>query len=241
MYEKSRAIVLRIHKLDDEKRIAEVYTECRGFLSFRISQGGGKRSKMKSTYFLPLNLLELEYDYRERFPLQTINELSLLSSMQMSSFNPYKSAIILFLSEFLVNILRKEPKNEELFTFLVDSFEWLERSDTDFPSFHLALVTQITRFLGIPPFMDSYVPGYYFDMQESSFVEMPPVHGVFLAPEYATLLAAMYRVPYEDMHLLELSRQDRREYLKILIHYYQLHFPGFTDMKSLTVLSDLFE
>lgn len=241
MYEKSRAIVLRVHKLDDEKRIAEVYTESRGFLSFRIALGNGKRSKMKNTYFLPLNVLELEYDYRERFPLQNISELSLQSSIQMSCFNPYKSAIVLFLSEFLVSILRKEPQNNELFSFLVDSLAWLERNEKEFMSFHLAFVTQMTRFLGIPPFIDSYFAGSYFDMQESAFVQLPPVHGLFLSPEYAALLAAFYRVAYDDMPLLVLSRQDRREFLHILVRYYQLHFPGFAELKSLSVLSDLFE
>lgn len=241
MYEKSRAIVLRIHKLDDEKRILEVYTEVRGFLSFKLNQKPGKKSRMKSTYFLPLNILELEYDYRERFSVQNLGELTLLSSMQMSCFNPYKSAIELFLSEFLVHVLRKEPQNEALFSFLDHSFSWLRCSETDFASFHLLFMTQMTRFLGIPPFMESYEAGCYFDLQESVFVRTPPPHAHFLEPEQATLLAVLYRADYEAMQLIELSRQDRKDYLRILVLYYQMHFPGFPEMKSFNVLSDLFE
>lgn len=241
MYEKSRAIVLRIHKLDDEKRIVEVYTESRGFLAFRINQKPGKSSRMKSTYFLPLNILELEYDYRERFEVQTIQDLSLISSMQMACFNPYKSAIVLFLAEFLGYVLRKEPQNSALFAFLTESLEWLERNESDYMNFHLLFMTQMTRFLGIPPSLESYTPGSYFDLQESVFRECPPVHALFLEPEYATMLALVFRASYDTMQLIVLSRKDRVEYLRILIGYYQMHFPGFPDLKSQAVLSDLFE
>lgn len=241
MYEKSKAIVLRIHKLDDEKRIVEVYTEARGFLSFRIKQKAGKNSKMKNTYFLPLNILELEYDYRERSEVQTIQDLSLLSSMQMACFNPYKSAIVLFLAEFLVQVLRKEPQNQTLFSFLQESFDWLEKSESDFSNFHLLFLTHMTYFLGVPPAMDTFVPGSYFDMQESVFLPQPPVHSSFLEPEYATMLALVFRASYTSMQMIVLSRKDRVEYLRILTGYYQMHFPGFPDLKSQSVLSDLFE
>lgn len=241
MYEKSKAIVLRVHKLDDEKRIVEVYTQLRGFLSFRITQKPGKNSKMRTTYFLPLNILELEYDYRERFEVQTIHDLSLQSSMQMACFNPYKSAIVLFLAEFLVYVLRKEPQNDTLFSFLEESFAWLEKSESDFTNFHLLFLTHMTSFLGIPPSMETFVPGSYFDMQESTFVQQPPAHSLFIEPEYATMLALVSRASYATMQLIVLSRKDRVEYLRILTHYYQLHFPGFPDLKSQAVLSDLFE
>lgn len=241
MYEKTRAIVLRIHKLDDERRILEVYTETRGFLSFRLNQNSGKKSRMRNPFFLPLNILELEFDYRERLSIQLFNEVSLLSSVQTTCFNPYKSAIVLFLAEFLTYILRKEPQNVLLFSFLFRSFVWLAEHDSDFMSFHLLFVTQMTCYLGIPPFMDSYSPGSYFDLQDSTFTHVPPVHGQFIQPEYATLLSAMYRADYNTMKLLILSRQDRKEYLYILVRYYQIHFPGFPEMKSLTVLSELFD
>lgn len=240
MFEKSRAIVLRIHKLDDEKRIAEVYTETRGILSFKFTQAKGKRTKIKSTYFLPLTILELEYDYRERFSVQTIRDISLQFSMQMSCFNPYKSAMVLFLSEFLAYILRKEPQNGSLFQYLVSSFHWLDASRSDFMSFHLAFIAQITRFLGIPPFWDSFQHGFYFDMQDSVFTDCPPVHGFFLSPEQTALLAALYRTDFESMKFLVLSREDRNEFLKNMICYYRIHFPGFPEMKSLSVLSELF-
>ena len=240
MYEKSRAIVLRIHKLDDEKRIAEVYTETRGILSFKFTQTKGKRTKIKSTYFLPLTILELEYDYRERFSVQTIGDLSLQFSMQMSCFNPYKSAMVLFLSEFLAYILRKEPQNGSLFQYLVSSFHWLDASHSDFMSFHLVFMVQLTRFLGIPPFWDSFQQGFYFDMQDSEFTDCPPVPGFFLSPEQTVLLAALYRTDFDSMKFLVLSREDRNEFLKNMICYYQIHFPGFPEMKSLSVLSELF-
>lgn len=240
MFEKCRAFVLRVHKIDDEKRIVEMYTSTRGFISFKTKIQQGKRARLKAPFFLPMNMLEVHYDYRERFSVQNLGEISLLSSMQSSAFNPFKSSMVLFLSEILVYILRKEPQNGPLFAFLEHSFRWLDAAEQDYMNFHLLFLTQLTHFLGVPPALDSFHAGFFFDMNESVFVSLPPVHGNAMEPEMAALMATLCRASYDDLHLLSLTAADRGNFLHQMVRYYQMHIPGFPELKSLAVLEELF-
>jgi DNA repair protein RecO (recombination protein O) len=42
------------------------------------------------------------------------------------------------------------------------------------------------------------------------------------------------------MHLFRLSRPERARILEILLLYYRLHLPAFPELRSLSVLKDLY-
>lgn len=240
MYEKTKGIVLRVNKLDDERKILEVYTKERGCLSFVVNSNVSKNSKLKNVYFFPLTVLTLEYDYRQRYSMQTISGLVLNTSIQSGGFNPYKSAISLFLAEFLSFVLKHEPHNEPLFDFIENSLKWLQESYNGFNNFHLLFMAHISKFLGIPPSMETYRAGMYFDMMDSVFVTEQPTHPFFLVPEAADLFSILFRTTYDTMSMIVLSRQNKQDLMTILTRYYQLHYPGIPDLKSQSVLTDVF-
>ena len=82
-------------------------------------------------------------------------------------------------------------------------------------NFHLLFLTQLTHFLGVPPALDSFHAGFFFDMNESVLCSLPPAHGNAMEPEMAALMATLCHASYDDLHLLSLTAADRGNFYQI--------------------------
>ena len=102
-------------------------------------------------------------------------------------------------------------------------------------------MVQLLRFLGIYPNIDEFASGRYFDLAQGCAVREHPLHPNFLMPDDAGLFVSLLRTGYDSMHLLELNRKLRGEYLATLSLYYRLHIPEFPELKSAAVLRELFD
>jgi DNA repair protein RecO (recombination protein O) len=60
-------------------------------------------------------------------------------------------------------------------------------------------------------------------------------------PQAAALIQLLMRMDFVSMHLFRLSRADRNRILELLILYYRLHIPQFPELRSLSVLQELFQ
>jgi DNA repair protein RecO (recombination protein O) len=47
------------------------------------------------------------------------------------------------------------------------------------------------------------------------------------------------RMDFPTMHLFRLSHTERNRIVDVLLHYYRLHIPQFPELKSLSVLQEL--
>ena len=100
---------------------------------------------------------------------------------------------------------------------------------------------RLSRCLGFYPNLDHYHAGAYFDLRESEFLQVPPVHRDFLYPEEAEKVQLMMRMDYPTMHLFRMSHQERNRLLEVSLIYYRLHLPDFPEMKSISVLQELYQ
>ena len=123
---KSKAIVLRSMKFGDASLIIDMFTEQEGRISFITRIPKTAKGKIKKQYFQPLTLLELEFDYRPHTSLHHIKEVSILYPYASIPFDPIKSAILLFLSEFLYHVTRSEQQNLQLYNYVCTSLQWLD-------------------------------------------------------------------------------------------------------------------
>ena len=242
MLQTTRAIVLRTIKYKDTSLIADVYTDVRGRcqLSLRIPKTG--RGKVPVVLFQPLALLELEIDVRPHTNIYKVTEAKTLLPFSDIPFNPYKQAIVMFLSEFLTRALREEEQNQSLFEYLYYSISFLDGSSAGFSNFHVVFLLRLSRFLGIYPNFENYHAGDYFDLQNATFVGLRPLtHTHYLAPEEAVYIPQLSRINFETMHLFRFSRTERNRMLTVLNEFYRLHLPDFPELKSLQVLRELFD
>lgn len=241
MQEKTKAIVLRTIKYGDSSLILELFTENRGLVSFLVRQSANSRqSGRRQVLFQPLTILQLDFDYRPKATLQKLKDVTLYYPFYSVLSNPVKSAVFLFLSDFLYHALRGEPANTPLFEYLVASLEWFDRCEQGYANFHLLFLMRLTRFLGFYPSVEEYHSGDYFDLQNACFTSFQPLHTAFLGPVEAARVPMMLRMNYDTMHRFLFNRQERNRFLNILNDYYRLHIPDFPELPSIEILREVF-
>lgn len=242
MLQKTLGIVLHSLKYNDTTNIVDIYTEALGRVSFLVSASRSKKSAVKSVLFQPLSIIEIEANVRPNANMQRIKEAKSAFPFQSIPFDPYKSAISFFLAEFLYKSVREETENHPLFAYLKHSIAWLDGCRENFANFHLVFLMRLSRFLGLYPNIEDYQEGDYFDLLNACFTSVrPQVHSYYIGGEEAYRVTRLMRMNYETMHLFEMSRTDRTRCLSIMNDYYRLHIPGFTELKSLAVLQELFD
>jgi len=241
MLQKNRGIVLHSIKYNDNSNIVEIYTELSGRASFLVNLPRSKKSAVKSVLFQPLSIIEFEADYRPTSNLHRVKEAKSYYPFSSLPYDPYKSAIALFIAEFLYRAVREETENRPLFAYLVHSIQWLDEQNKGFANFHLVFLMRLSRFLGLYPNLEDYRDGDYFDLLNACFTIKKPFHGSFIEPDEASRLVKLMRMNYDTMHLFAMNRVERSRCLLIINDYYRLHLPEFPALKSLDVLKELFD
>ncbi len=241
MNTKTEAIVLRTIKYGDHKIIVDTFTKEAGRVSFSVALSSSGKGKMKKLYFQPMTLLELTCDIRPNRQLQNLKEVRLAAPASSIPLHADKTAITLFLAEFLCHSLRLEQRNVALFDYICDSLQWLDAASEDYANFHLTFLMRISRFLGFYPNLENYREGCVFDLRTSCFSATVPVHRDFIAAADATILQQLMRMNYATMRLFRMSRWERNRITAVLLNYYRIHLPGFPELKSVEVLQQLFD
>lgn len=240
MLQKSIGIVLHSLKYNDSMNIVDMYTEHAGRVSYSIRFSHSRQSKVKPVLFQPLAFIEFEADCRPKTRLYPIRDAKSWFPFQTIPYDPYKSAMALFLSEFLYRSLREEEENIPLFAYLNHSIRWLDVCKSGYANFHLVFLMHLSHFLGLYPNVEHYIDGYYFDLLNAQFTPFLPVHGAYLKAEEAAQIGMLMRMNYDTMHLFRLNRMQRNRCLTVINDYYRLHLPDFPVLKSIEVLKELF-
>lgn len=241
MLQRTLGIVLRTVKYKDTSFIADVFTEVAGRVSFVVKMPRSRKSVVKPSLFQPLAIIELESDFKPNSSLYKVNEVKSAYPFASLPFDPYKSAIALFVAEFLGRALREEGENRSMFAYISHSIRWLDGCERDFANFHLVFMMRLSRFLGLLPNLADYHAGCCFDLQNGCFVPAPPFqHSHFIKGAEAEALYQLMRMDYGTMYLFKMNRHERLRCLDLIVEYYRLHLPSFPELKSLEVLKELF-
>ena len=263
MLVKTEAIVLHSFKYGETRLIIDIFARESGRLSLIAALPKSTKSRLKKQYFQPMTLLEVECDVRQRVQLQKLKDAHLLAAYTSIPFSPEKLAITLFTAEFLYHALRSEQQDELLFAYISSSMQWLDAAPAGYANFHLTFLMHMSRFLGFYPNLDSLTPNpsprgsltpnpspkregsiggegdVFFDLREARFCNTAPLHRDFLQPEEAGMIQLLMRMDFPTMHLFRLSHQERNRIVDVLVQYYRLHIPQFPELRSLSVLQEL--
>jgi DNA repair protein RecO (recombination protein O) len=240
MLAKTRGIVLHSVKYGEASLIVEVFTEMYGYMSFIVRIPKSRTGKIRKQLFQPMTILDMECDVRQSSRLHHLREARFAVPYLNIPFDAYKLSISFFIAEFLQHTLRSEQQNLPLFEYLVSSLWWLDGCLDSYSNFHLVFLMRLSRFLGFYPNLDGYGAGDYFDLRSSCFTIIRPSHSDYLEPVEASRIHIMMRMNYETMHLYTMSRDERNRCIEVMMSYYRLHIPDFPEMKSLSVLRELF-
>jgi DNA repair protein RecO (recombination protein O) len=237
---KAKAIVLHCQSYNDSTNIVHLYTEDFGRISYLVTKSHSKKSSLRSAYFQPLSLVEIEADHHGNRSLQRIKEVRSIFPFTGIPTDPVKNTIALFLAEVMYRSLREAEKNPSLFDYLLRSVQLLDLCEKGLANFHLVFLIKLTRYLGFYPNVEGQRPNWYFDLQGGCFVQMRPFHNAWLSPEQAEDFAQLMRMNFENLAAFRFDHRERVEILNQMMNYYRLHLTEFPTIKSLAVLQEVF-
>jgi len=152
-----------------------------------------------------------------------------------------KNAVSLFMVELLTKSLKQPEANEDLFSFVEDSFLHLDESvETVTANFPLFFALHVAVFFGFQ-IDDRYSEkNPFLDLQEGTFVKERPSHPHFLEDRQAVVTSELLKVRQPgELNEIKLNHDFRRNLLYALETYYALHIQDFGTMRTLPVLREI--
>jgi DNA repair protein RecO (recombination protein O) len=237
MLEKTKALVLRSIKYSESSLITTFYTELFGLKTYLLrGVQKSKKGSLRPAYFQPLMQLHIAINPHKKGSLYSLKEASVAHYYQTIYTDVKKNTIVLFLSEVLGQVIKEETPDLELFEYLENAFLWFDHHE-GIANFHLLFLINLTKFLGFYPSLVAQ-DHPYFDLLEGKFTSQ--LSNYTLANQELALFKKLLSVGFNELQLIKLDVIARRALLQILMTYYQLHIEGFTNPRSIKVLSALF-
>lgn len=240
MTETFQGIVLTCVKHSDRASVLTVYTPERACMTLAVPAGGSPRSRSRASARMPLARVEFTCRVSPVREIQRPSPLTLRRPYSSLYFHPVKSALGIFLAEFLGRLLRDTPPDPRLFAYIDGALQLLDEMPGSPANFHLVFLSSLASLLGIAPDVSGYAPGRLFDMRAGAYVSAHPGHpDVLLGPE-ARLPLILSRLTFSSMHRLRLDRLRRSALLDGILRYYSMHLPPLGLLKSPEVLAQIF-
>jgi len=240
MLHKTRGIVLHSFTYNEKYAITQIYTEEFGKVPYLTAKSKGRLTKAPKSLFHTLSVLELEVEHKNLRDIQRIKEAKVHLPLSSILFDPVKSMVSIFLSEFISLATKDIQPNKNLFDFIYQSIRIFDLAENGVANFHLVFMIRFSLFLGFYPNADGYAPDMFFDMQNGEFVRTKPFHPHFLNPDDSRIFLLLLRMNYDNMHTFSLSGKQRIEIINRILEYYKLHLSELQEMKSLKVLQSFF-
>lgn len=241
MIYQTKGIVLNRVQYGETSLIVNVYTEKFGRQAYIVKGGRSKKSVSKSNLFRPFFLLEMEVYHREGKNIQSLKEVRITEALNNLIFDVRKSSIALFLTEVVSKVLREEEANPDLFLFLYNSIRYLDLCEDSVQNFHLYFLTKLTRFLGFYPQMNWSPEQAFFDMDNGRFVSAANFHAHCLNKAESRMLISLFNTSIDEINNLIMNAKNRDDILRAILNFYALQSQGFTSLKSLAVIRELFD
>lgn len=239
--EKIQGIVIDVVRHTDRNNVITLYTRTRGRISFISPAGSGKNGRMRNARLMPMSVVESDVNFRQNRDLQVLGTVTPYTVWRSIYFNPVKTSIILFLSEFLNRYLRETSPDTATWDFIYSAIRILDSIETGLSNFHIWFLISFLDFAGIAPDMSDYDDGDWLDMRSGITMTEAPLHRDTLDQKETAFLNILSRISIENMSHFRFNGKERRILLEKILYYYSIHFPGMANMRSLDVLSNVFE
>lgn len=242
MWQEEQGIMIGAVRHNDKTSIARIFTHSHGMVPFVWYMSNSGKSASRNTLLQPLTHLSFQAEYVPSSSLHHLKAAKNSMPYRDLPFNSAKSAIVLFLSEFLTHALNGEQANPPLYRHIADSALWLDKAKPgSYANFHIAFMLGTAHHLGICPNAQDYKPGYLLDMREGLFVPTEPDYPEFTSSELSYKLWLLMTTEYDKIVDAPLTGQERVHLLNSLNSYFRLHIPIFPILKSIEILESVFE
>ncbi len=236
---KSRAIVLRSISYGDSGLITRFYTENNGIVTFLIKGAKTGKGKIKSSHLQALNLVEIDYIFKQNTKFQILKELKCEPVLHEIFSDFRKNMVATYILELLNKNLNEEAPNQDLFNFIYNSILYLDLFQNSLANYPIYFSIRFTRFLGFYPKVDTYYENSVFDLENGIFIPENEINYKITNSIQAYWIYMFSIASIEELPEFKLNGDFRREILELLLKYYRLHTPNMDDFKSLNILTEM--
>lgn len=228
----TRAIVLKAVRHGDRTAILKTYTERDGARSCAVRAGG--RSGAPLALLQPLARVELVLDERPDKELGNVREIR-LEAPGVPLDRPERAALVLFMQEVFLRVLKAECADPELFTF-AHSAIGAAVSEEELARLPLNMLAGLVQHLGIMP-SPPEEGEHEFDLLEGRFVRGEGLGGHTLREPLSLWMATLFNAGAD--RLPRMTHAQRRELLDHLLLFIRMHLDGFGELRSIDVLREV--
>lgn len=241
MIASTRGIVLHTVKFGENSVIATVYTEKSGRQSYIINATHSKTAANKMSLLQPLSILDLIVYEKKTREVQRIKEIKPAISYRSLPFEVRKSTQAIFLAEILFKLLREEEGNPELFDFIANALQYFDLMQEGVGNFYLFFLVKLTKYLGIMPHLPSSGQMGWFDITKGTVAHAEPDHPKYMDQTQTRAFSELIESGIEDLPVLKINQKMRRELLPGIIEFYRHHYDSMGEIKSISVLKEIFD
>lgn len=216
MHHSTQGIVLNCTCYKDNAYIVSIFTRDFGKVSYSVHHPQGKRAKIRKHHLQPLSLLEMEVQHRENKDIQQLGEVKLQPISYDLYDNPLKISICFFMAEVIDKSTESINADADLFDFLQQSISLLATTQS-ISHFALLFLLDYAKYIGIYP----------YDELDNEWIRLQ-------AKEDQRIIQLLLD------QCSSLSGSEKRKAMQLLIAYYRYYLPGMGELKSLSVLSEVF-
>jgi DNA repair protein RecO (recombination protein O) len=225
---KTKAIVLSYLRYRESSLIVRVFTEEKGACSLLVNnvRTAGKRKHSGIALYQPFSLLEVVMYFSPDSDLHRLSEAKVLWPLQQIPFDIHKTTVALFLSEVLGRCLRTDEEQQELFRFLTESILAFDSPHTQ-TNFHVQFLLKLSIFLGFAPQTAREMAEQL--QQAGYFWDTVPVENIFESV-----------IENDYGQCPNLLAGQRLQLLEATLKFYALHVENFGEIRSFTVLKEIY-
>ncbi|MEL6124186.1 MAG: DNA repair protein RecO C-terminal domain-containing protein, partial [Bacteroidota bacterium] len=173
---------------------------------------------------------------KEGEKLSRIKEVAYSYVYRSIPFSVVKSSIAIFLVEVCRKSVRGSDSYEDIYNFMVKGLIHLDNTNSGLAHFHILFLIDLAGRLGFELQNNYTTETQLFNLVDGSFTELVPNFELAMDAESSYCLSRYLKKqePYNW------SKQMRLTILQKLIDYYRYHVDDFGELKSYTVLSELY-
>lgn len=222
---KTKGMVLHTIPYKETSIIAKIYTEEWGIQSYIENGVRSSKGKNKIALFQPFTFLDMVVYHDSKKELHRISEIKCSRPHKTIPYDIAKSSIALFLIEVIQKCIRETGENRALYEFLETSFQTFDDQSDGSQNFHLLFLLQFCRYLGFEP-------------ETAEEISQQVYKEAGWRVENLSLLNQLIQASYQTR--LEIPRKERNQLLDSILWYYRVHIDGFGEIKSLSIIREIF-
>ena len=226
---KAQALVLHSLKFKETDLIVKLYVKDYGVCSYLVKGVlKTKRGKFRASMFMLGSFLEIDATHKKKSELHYLKEVRIASFYNSLHTNVIKSMVLTFTSELTGHLLPSQQPDASYFSFLIESYKWLDTHDK-ISAFLLFFLIQQTRFLGCYPST--------LELENMPFLEAIQD---LCVPDHLEYWQQLLKADYTTLECIYIPKAHRSAMIEQVLKYYQKQIPDFKIPKSLKVMQGVF-